>query len=246
VELSAGSASKFIFAIFVALSAVISDRLISIAVLIPVNALALVLSTKRFHSLIEVARLMIWLFAFIFILHLFSHKGTNLFSLFFLTATREGALTGLYYGAKLAVFSLSAFIVLRAVDPFELVRPLERISKLFGRYGWVLSYSTLAFSLALRFIPELIRQTEMTRLALQTRGVYFKGSAIARMRAAAMLVSAVFVNAFKGAESTSMALAVKGYSTRYLKAILPRAEFSIGSLLTAAISTAILIFGWRY
>lgn len=244
--MSAGSASKFIFAIFVAGSALISDRLVFIAALIPVTALALVLWTKKLRSLNAVACLVIWLFAFIFILHLFSHKGTKLFSLVFLTATKEGALAGLFYGAKLLVFSICAFIILRAVDPFALVRPLERISELFGRFGKYLSYSILAFSLALRFIPEFIRQTEMTRLALQTRGIYFKGSAIARMRTAAMLVSAVFVNAFKSAESISMALAVKGYSTRYLRAVLPQAKFSIGSALIVAISTAMLIFGWRY
>jgi len=245
-KLKAGSVSKFIFAVCVAIAALKADRFAFIITMITLAAAALVIWTRQFRYLIEVARTVIWFFVFIFILHLFSRGGVKLFSLLFLTATREGAATGLFYGAKLVVFALSAFIILRTVDPFELIRPLERLSRFLGKYGRPLSYSALALSLALRFIPDLIRQAAITRMALNTRGVTFQGGAIIRLRAAVMLVSAVFVSAFKNAESTAMALSVKGYSTRHTRAVLPRINFSISGIFTAAVSAAVVIFGWRY
>ena len=169
-----------------------------------------------------------------------------MFSLWFLTATREGALKGLFFGAKLIVFALSASIILHTVDPFELIKPIERLTRHLGKFGKPVSYLAIAFSLALRFIPDLIFQASVTKLALSSRGVIFQGGLICKLRAAVLLVSTAFVGAFKSTESTAMALSVKGYSTRYSRAVLPDLHFSVSGLFVVAFSTAILILGWRY
>jgi len=213
--------------------------------MITVAIAALLVWGKDPKSVIRVARLVVWLIAFIFVLHLFSHPGQRLFSILFLTATLEGARTGLFYGAKLVAFAYAAYIILLTVDPFELTRPLERAARYFGPTGRLISSFALSFSLALRFLPDLSRESRMTRLAFRTRGVGFDGGMVKRARVAVQLVGTVFVNAFKRAESTSMALSVKGYATRYAKATFPPLRLSAASMFVVLISVMILGLGWR-
>jgi energy-coupling factor transporter transmembrane protein EcfT len=193
-----------------------------------------------------VARLVAWLFAFIFVLHLFSHPGRRLFSILFLTATLEGAGAGLFYGARLVVFAYSAYVILLTVDPFELIRPLERAARYFGPARRLISAFALSFSLAMRFLPDLSREGRMTLLAFRARGIGFEGGLIKRARVAVQLLGTVLVNAFKRAESVSMALSIKGYSTRYAKAVFPSVRLSASGALVFLVSVIIFSLGWRY
>ncbi len=242
----AGSLSRFIFAVSVAAASVMAADSITILLMIMVAIAALLVWGKDPKSVIRVARLVVWLFAFIFVLHLFSHPGQRLFSILFLTATLEGARTGLFYGAKLVAFAYAAYIILLTVDPFELTRPLERAARYLGPAGRLISSFALSFSLALRFLPDLSRDGRMTLLAFRTRGIGFEGGIVIKAQVAVQLVGTVFVNAFKRAESTSMALSVKGYATRYAKAVFPPVRFSVSSMLVFLISVMVLGLGWRY
>lgn len=242
----AGSLSRFIFAVSVAAASVMAAGSITILLMIMVSIAALLVWGKNPKSVIRVARLVILLFAFIFVFHLFSHPGQRLFSILFLTATLEGVMTGLFYGAKLVAFAYAAYIILLTVDPFELTRPLERAARYLGGAGRLISSFALSFSLALRFLPDLSGEGRMTLLAFRARGIGFEGGMIKRARVAVQLVGTVFVNAFKRAESTSMALSIKGYATRYAKAVFPPVRFSASGTLVFLISVMVLGLGWRY
>ncbi len=244
--MKAGSMSRFIFAISVAAASVMASDSLAILIMILAAVAALLVWGNDPRSVFRVARLVLLLFAFVFVLHLFSHSGRRLFSILFLTATLEGAGAGLFYGAKLVAFAYAAYIILLTVDPFELTRPLERAARHLGSMGRLISSSTLSFSLALRFLPDLSREGKMTLLAFRTRGVGFEGGMLKRARLAVQLVGTVFVNAFKRAESVSMALSVKGYATRYAKAAFPPVRFSVSSIFVILISMMILGVGWRY
>lgn len=238
------SLSRFIFAVLLAAVAVKMSRFEAVLVAVLISILALFYWTASFRAVLEVARRAIWFFGFVFVLHLFAHPGSKLFSILFLTATREGAVKGLFYGAKLIVFIYCAYAIMRTVDPFDLIRPVERLARLIGKGGRILSYSALSFSLALRFIPTLIRLGGDTRKALNSRGIFFEGGIAERMKAAVHLSGVLFVNALKSSETTSLALAVKGFSTRYKRAVFPRPEFSLSASLNVLIAVLIFVAGW--
>ena len=242
----AGSMSRFIFAVSVAAASVMATDFLTILIMILAAVAALLAWEKDPRSIFRVAQLVVWLFAFLFILHLFSHSGKRLFSILFLTATLEGAGAGLFYGARLVAFAYAAYIILLTVDPFELTRPLERAARHLGPMGRLICSFVLSFSLALRFLPDLIREGKMTLLAFKTRGVGFERGMLKRARLAIQLAGTVFVNAFKRAESTAMALSVKGYATRYARAAFPPISISAAGTLVVLISGIILVFGWRF
>ncbi len=244
--MKAGSLSRFIFAVSVAAASVMATDSLAILIMILAATAALLVWGKDPKSIIRVARLVVWLLVFLFVFHLFSHSGRELFSILFLTATLEGAGTGLFYGAKLTAFAYAAYVILLTVDPFELTRPLERAARYSGPARKLISSFALSFSLALRFLPDFSREGKMTLLAFRARGIGFEGGMIEKARVAIQLVGTVFVNAFKRAESTSMALSVKGYATRYAKAVFPPVRFSVSGISVIMISMIILGVGWRY
>jgi energy-coupling factor transporter transmembrane protein EcfT len=245
VDLASGSLSRFLFSISLALAAVFTGSMIYLGLF---WAFAVIAVLSWNGSVIEVARIARFAaipFIFIFFLHLFSHEGDSLFHLWILSATLQGAEAGIFYGLKLLVFAFAAGIILLAVDPFDLVSPLERIARHSGRAGRPFGALALALFLAIRFIPELARQSRLTLLAFETRGLDMKGSFGHKAKVALLMIAPMFVNGFKRADLAAAALSIKGYSTRYSRGVLGPARITLGSVITLSISVIFLIAGWH-
>jgi energy-coupling factor transport system permease protein len=244
-ELSSGALSRFIFSLSVALAAVATKSPAYLLLLLTFCIMAILSWGGHLRDIIKIIRYSLILSIFIFLLHLFLHNRQPFFKFWLLTATLDGARAGLLYGLKLLVFAHAAGIILVAVDPFDLISPLEKLAKISGRLGQPLGAFALSFFLALRFLPELSHQSRMTLLAFKTRGLDTKGSIFHKAKVASLLIAPMFVNSFKRAELAAAALNVKGYATRYSKAVFYPAKITIGSLLTYSISIVILVAGWR-
>ena len=198
----------------------------------------------KFVDLLVFLKLLIWLGIFIFLLHLFGHKGDELFKIWIVSATEQGAILGLKYLSKLIVFGITALIILKTIDPFALIQPLEKFGSRLGSFGKVIAKGALAFSLALRFIPDIIKHGKMTIMALKTRGIDFDGGLFKKAKTASMLIATIFVAAFKKSEKATLSLSVKGYPGRYKRAIFPKTVFSVASPFTIIISFAVLFIAW--
>jgi energy-coupling factor transporter transmembrane protein EcfT len=244
-ELSTGALSRFIFSLSVALAAVATKSPAYLILLFGFCILAIISWGGHLRDITKIIRYSLFLSIFIFLLHLFLHSGQPLIKIWFLSATIDGARTGLLYGLKLLVFAFAAGIIFMAVDPFDLISPIERVARLSGRLGPPLGALALSFFLALRFLPELSNQSRLTMQAFKTRGLAIRGGLFHKARVASLLIAPMFVNGFKRAELAAMTLNIKGYATRYSNAIFEPIKISIGSLVTFAISIVILVAGWR-
>ncbi len=200
----------------------------------------------RLRGLTRALFLSISIFAFVFVLHLFSHSGVPIFSLWIFNATAEGARFGLFYGLKILVFVPAALIILLSVNPAELVLPMEKFARSLGKFGKPVSSLALSLALAFRFLPDLARQGKTAAMALRSKGIDFEGGLLRRGRFAAALLSSIFVNAFKKAESVSLAMEIKGYSSRHERAVFPSAKLSLAGLALLVISAGMIFAGWWF
>ena len=192
----------------------------------------------------KIAKLAFLFFLIVFLLHLFSGSEGVLFHIWFLKATIDGAVSGLFYGLKLIVFVYSAFIIFFKVDPAELINPLERMAKYLGPMGRYISSFLISFSLALRFLPDLSRQAQTTLMAFRSRGIDFKGGIVKKVEVANLLLVSIFVGTFKKAESVSVALDVKGYPLRYKQAVFPPVKIGMFGVFVFVVSISMIIAGW--
>jgi len=240
-----GDVSKMIFAIAVSLSAVKS---MNYSYLLAASCLVLIVFNLwggRFSDIIKFTRYLIWLGLFIFILHLFSHSGQPLFDFWFLTASDNGAIIGFTYSMKLVVFSFSAILILKTVEPFGLIQPFERAAFKMGEAGGALAKILLSFSMAVRFVPDIVSQAESTLMAFRSRGIGFDGGLIRKAKTAAMLTAVLFVGAFKKSEKVAISMRIKGYSNRYERAKFPAPRLSYYSVIIIVISGLVLYTGWK-
>ncbi len=245
VDLAPGSLSRFIFSLSLALAAVVTRSLVYLDFLLIFSVFAILSWNGNVKEIARIAGYAVIPLVFIFCLHLFSHDGRPIFQIWVLAATAEGLKAGIFYGIKLLVFALAAGIIFIAVDPFDLVSPLERLARSSGRLGRPIGALALSFFLAVRFIPELARQSRLTLQAFKTRGLDMKGGLLHKARVASLLIAPMFVNGFKRAELAAAALNTKGYSARYSRAVLGPVKITLGSIITLLISIVFLIAGWR-
>jgi energy-coupling factor transporter transmembrane protein EcfT len=240
----AGSLSKFTFSVSLALSAIFTGRVEFLCLLFFITIASFVLLGVEFNELTKVGKYALFMAIFVFNLHLFLHRGATVFGWWIFNATAEGFLAGLYYSLKLMVFALSGYIIIAAIDPYDLLAPLERLARHCGNTGRYVESLALSFFLALRFLPEFIERGRVTSLALQSRGIGHGGGLGNKARYASNLISPMFAAAIKKAGSASIALDIKGFGSRYYRATLPPIRLNFTSAVLLLISGGIFFMGW--
>jgi energy-coupling factor transport system permease protein len=199
----------------------------------------------KLNSLLMTFRYSVLLVLFVFALHLFSHTGHAIFSIYGLTATSEGAVRGAFYGLKLFVFAFTGAILFFTIDPQKLISPIERLARHAGPFGKPLESFALTILLALRFLPEMTSLGRQTALAFKTRGIDFRGGLVHKARVSTMAMAPLFVTAIKRTELTAAVLDIKGYGSRHSRAVLSSAKISWGGVIVLLISIVAVIAGWR-
>jgi energy-coupling factor transporter transmembrane protein EcfT len=245
VDLAPGALSRFIFCLSLALAAVFTQSPAYLCLLLAFAVLALLSWNGHIREIGRIGRYAVVPLILVFLLHLFSHHGRSFFHIWILDATGSGLRAGILYGLKLLVFSYAAGIIFLAVDSFDLISPLERLARLSGRRGRPLGALALSFFLAVRFLPELAQQSRLTLQAFKTRGLDMKGGLLHKARVGSLLIAPMFVNGVKRAELATAALNIKGYATRYSRAVLAPVRTTLGSVITLLISIVFLVAGWR-
>jgi energy-coupling factor transport system permease protein len=243
--LTAGSLSRFIFALSLAIAAMFSWSYLFLILLIVFSVAAALAWGAKLNSLFRTFRYSIFLVLFVFVLHLFSHPGQTIFSIYKFDATIAGAIAGAYYSLKLFVFAFTGAILFFTVDPQKLISPLERLARHTGPLGKPLESFALTMFLALRFLPEMTSLGNQTALAFKTKGIDFRGGPMHKARVSTLIMAPLFVTAFKRTELTAAALDIKGYGTRHSRAVLAPINISLGGTIVLLISIVIIIAGWR-
>jgi energy-coupling factor transport system permease protein len=147
-----------------------------------------------------------------FTFNLLFTKGTALFPEYGLPITAEGLRTGLLMGARIILLVLVTSLLTLTTSPIALTDALENIFSPFRRIGFPAHEIAMMMTIALRFIPTLLEETEKIMKAQMARGVDFeRGSIIARARALIPILVPLFVHAFKAAEDLAVAMEARCY-----------------------------------
>lgn len=129
-----------------------------------------------------------------------------------LTITRENLRDGALYGGQFALLIIATTLMTFTTSPVELTDGLERLLRPFRRLGVPAHELALMMTIALRFIPTLVEETDKIVKAQTARGAEFtRGSLGHRMRALIPLLVPLFVGAFRRAESLALAMEARCY-----------------------------------
>ena len=159
----------------------------------------------KFSYLAKGVKPLRFIIIFTFILNLFFVQGeTPIFTLGFFTLTKEALNNAIYFALRL--------IFLLTTSPVQLTDGLERIMHPLEKIHFPAHELAMMMTIALRFIPTLLEETDKIQKAQMARGADFEsGNLIARAKAMIPLLVPLFVSSFRRANELAMAMEARCY-----------------------------------
>lgn len=176
-------------------------------------ALALLLSGVPLSYVWSSLKPMRWLIAFMFLINLFFTQGERvLFSWWIVRVTAEGVRQAVFITLRLILLVAGTSLLTLTTSPIALTDGLERLLKPLARIRFPAHELAMMMTIALRFIPTLLEETDRIRKAQMARGADFEsGGLIARARAMVPILVPLFVSAFRRADELAMAMESRCY-----------------------------------
>ena len=144
--------------------------------------------------------------------NLFLTDGEELFRIGFLRVTREGAALAFFMGMRLMYLVVGSSIMTLCTTPNQLTDGLEKSLGVLKRIGVPVHEISMMMSIALRFIPILVEETDKIMKAQMARGADFEsGNLIQKAKNMIPLLVPLFVSAFRRATDLAMAMEARCY-----------------------------------
>ena len=152
----------------------------------------------------------------------FSYKtGTLWFELGWFSIYSDAIYQTLYIVVRLTLMIIMTTILTASTKPLDLTLGIEKLLKPFEKIGLPSHIIAMMISIALRFIPTLIEETQRIMNAQASRGVDMENGTIKeKVMAILSLIVPLFVSSFDRADQLANAMEARGYNpmqerTRY-------------------------------
>jgi len=124
---------------------------------------------------------------------------------------------------------------------------IERFLKPLAKFGLPAHEIAMTISIAMRFIPILIEESERIKKAQISRGAKFEGNIINRIKSIIPLIVPLFISGFRKAHDLSLAMEARGYRggegrTSYLYLELRKNDFVCLCMLFS-LTLLIIVYG---
>ena len=144
--------------------------------------------------------------------NLFLTPGTPIFKIGFLQMTWEGLEFAAFMAVRLILLIIGSSMLTLCTRPLSLTDGIERLLSPFKKIGLPAHEIAMMMTIALRFIPTLLDETDKIMKAQQARGADFEsGSIIQRAKNLIPILVPLFVSAFRIAQDLAMAMEARCY-----------------------------------
>lgn len=200
----------------------------------------IILSGLPFRMMAKSVKPLWWILLFTFAIHLFSVPGEEMFRFWKFSVTWEGLRQGSFVSLRLILLILFSSLLTFTTSPLKLTDGLEDLLSPFKRIGVPSHELAMMMTIALRFIPTILSETDKIIKAQRARGADFSsGSLMARMKLFVPILVPLFVSAFRRAEELAIAMESRCY--RGGEGRTRRKELCVGFLDYLAMFFAVLL-----
>lgn len=156
----------------------------------------------------------IWfLLLFTAVMNLFLNRGGEVLASFWIfTITGQGVRLSVFMAVRLVYLVAGSSLMTFTTTPNALTDGLEKLLSPLGKLRMPVHEVAMMMSIALRFIPILLEETDKIMKAQLARGANFEtGNLFARARAMVPILVPLFVSAFRRANDLAMAMEARCY-----------------------------------
>ena len=202
----------------------------------------LAISKIRPATIFKGIKPMLFIIALTALLNVFYTKGTPVVEGWIITW--EGIARAVQMMLRIILLISGTFLLTYTTSPIALTDGLEKLLNPLKKLKVPVHEMTLMMSMALRFIPTLIEETDKIMSAQKARGADFEtGSLMQRAKALLPILVPLFVSAFRRADELAVAMESRCYHggegrTRMKQMKLQGidyAAFALGALFLAAV-----------
>ncbi|MBQ4647937.1 MAG: energy-coupling factor transporter transmembrane protein EcfT [Clostridia bacterium] len=159
-------------------------------------------------------RMLLFIFIFTAVLNVFFYEGeTLLWHRSFIEIYKEGLIYALFMILRLACLVCSSFVVLTyTTSPLDMTDAIERLLSPLKKIKVPVHEFAMMMTIALRFIPTLIEETDKIMSAQKARGADMEsGGLIKRAKALIPILIPLFVSSFRRADELAEAMECRCY-----------------------------------
>ena len=175
-------------------------------------AAAVRISRVSFRFIVRGLKAVVFLLLISVSFNLFLTDGRVLWQAGFLKITDAGLRLALFMGLRLAYLVIGSSIMTLTTTPNQLADGLEKSLGFLNRARVPVHEISMMMSIALRFIPILVEETDKIMKAQMARGADFEsGNVIRRAKSMIPILVPLFVSAFRRATDLAMAMEARCY-----------------------------------
>lgn len=153
-----------------------------------------------------------WIILFTFFINIFFLPGDPIFKLGFLKVSQYGLETAIFMAIRLILLVVGTSLLTLTTAPIELTDGIEKAFNPLKKIGFPAHEIAMMMTIALRFIPTLLDETDKIMKAQMSRGADFESKNIKnRAKNLVPLLIPLFVSAFRRADELSMAMEARCY-----------------------------------
>lgn len=198
------------------------------------TVIAVVISGIPFKYTLKGLKPILVIIIFTTVINIFSTGGTPVFSTGILKSiTYEGINTAIIMALRLALLIIGASLLTLTTTPILLTDGIEKLLNPFKKIGLPAHELAMMMTIALRFIPTLLEETDKIMKAQTARGADFDtGNLIQRAKSFVPVLVPLFVSAFRRADELATAMESRCYRgsagrTRMRQLKLEKVDFII-------------------
>ncbi len=205
------------------------------AVCLALLALTVVFARVPIVKVLKSIRAILFIIIVTFLINLFLHREEQdvvYFSWWIFTVTRGSVTFATFMALRLITLVLGSSILTLTTTPVALTDGLESLLSPLKLVKFPVHELALIMSIALRFIPTLMEETERIISAQKARGADFEsGNIFSRVKALIPILIPLIISAFRRADELGDAMEARCYTGSRVRTKYKKLKFSVNDVI---------------
>ena len=189
-----------------------AESYVSYAVMLVITGVCIALSRIQLKVILRGLKPLWVIIALTAVLNMFFTPGRELVSFWKITVTYEGLIRAVFMVLRITMLIAGTFLLTYTTSPIALTDAMEILFGPLKKLKVPVHEMSMMMSMALRFIPTLIEETDKIMSAQKARGADFdSGNLFQRAKALLPILVPLFVSAFRRADELAVAMESRCY-----------------------------------
>lgn len=205
--------TKILAVIFYIVALFMANGIISYLLVLAFLFAAVRISKIKLKTILRGIKPVVIIIIFTALLNMFYTQGNPLVKIWRFTITDAGIINAVRMVARVIMLIAGTFLLTYTTSPITLTDGLEHLLNPLKRIHVPVHELAMIMSIALRFIPTLIEETDKIMSAQKARGADFEtGNLLQKAKALVPILVPLFVSAFRRADELATAMECRCYT----------------------------------